>query len=189
MLPAVGVSPTRNPQSSAANLKRPSGSATVGRAHVGVKLFAFSDSRMLEPIDKCGKSDNDTHMEWHGNIARFNVGGKWYLSGAMFSRKPPFIMGGFIQEHTPDIELLDDDEEVFTDEERKACEAAIMRFFEEGYIVREGQFQDYCMMCVLDGEKYPVLGAYAGMPRNPKSPEEVWRFYHAPPDDDGYIDE
>lgn len=137
------------------------------------------------------KSDNNSGMEWHGNIARFNVGGKWYLSGMMFSFKPPFIMGGFIQEHTPDIELLDDDEEddAISEEERKACEDAIMRFFKEGYIVKEGQFQDYCMMCVLDGEKHPVLDAYAGMPRNPKSPEEVWWFYHAPPDDDGYVEE
>lgn len=159
-------------------------------AKTEIRFFAFSGLGMPESIDKRGKSDNDTHMEWHGNIARFNVDGKWYLSGMMFSCRAPFIMGGFIQEHTPDIDLsVYDEEEAFTEAQRKACEKAIMRFFKAGYVVREGQFQDYCMMCILDGEKYPVLYDYESLQRNPVSPEEVWWFYHSPPDDDGYIDE
>lgn len=129
-------------------------------------------------------------MEWHGNIARFKVGETWYLSGMMFSTKAPWVMGGFIEPHTDDIDPSAFDEAPsFTAKQRKACEGAIMRFFEEGYVVKEGQFQDFCMMCILDGEKYPVLDAYAGMSRNPISPEEVWWFYHAPPDDDSYVDE
>lgn len=128
------------------------------------------------------KKEYNSGMEWIGGSARFQVDGAWYRSGIVSAYDKPYIMYGFIERESEDMppfsECWDEDDEPMTDKERAAAEKVVMRFFHEGYVVREGMFQDFCMVCVLDGEDYPVLDTYANMRRNPKNAEEVWRFYH-----------
>lgn len=39
----------------------------------------------------------------------------------------------------------------------------------------KGQYQDSCMACVLDGDKYPPISPYMNAGRNPRTAEETWR--------------
>lgn len=150
--------------------------------------FDGAECKEFELFDPQRMDKSPSDWEWHGCRVLFRVMDTWFVSGMLLTAEPPFMMGGFIERTSADLEL-DDDEDAFTETERHACEEAVVRFFEEGYIVKERQFQDFDMRCILDGEKYPLLDAYSTMGRNPVSPEDVWRFYHAPADEDCCVDE
>lgn len=137
-------------------------------------------------------------MEWYGNRALFEMGGKWFASGLVWSASAPFTMGGFIEPAETEFcslsqlrEMLkEDDEPAWRNEnEREAAEEAVLRFYEEGYILPDGWMNNYDdFLCILDGDKFPPMGPYAHMERNPVSVDEMVAFF-APDDDDGWSED
>lgn len=89
-------------------------------------------------------------------------------------------MYGFIERVTADHDLScwnnggDDD---LTKAEKAAAEKALMRFFEAGYILKDGEIQDMEMVCVLDADEEDEVYPYEPG-KIPKTPDEVRAFFH-----------
>ena len=137
-------------------------------------------------------------MEWYGNQALFEIDGRWYVTG-LVACKEPFTMHGFIEPAVTEWRTLEelrsalsaDVEAAWRSEaEQAAAEEAVLRFYEEGWLLPEGwtnNYDDY--LYILDGEKFPPMGPYSHMERNPKSPDEVVAFFSPDPDDEWDEDE
>ena len=118
-------------------------------------------------------------MKWRNGFARFQVNGTWYRSGRVCAYRKPYVMYGFIAAENEDMVPFEElpDDEPMPEGMKAAAEETVMRFFEEGYVVGKGQYQDSCMACVLDGDKYPPISPYMNAGRNPRTAEETWDFY------------
>lgn len=89
-------------------------------------------------------------------------------------------MYGFIERITEDHDLSGwgkGEEDEFTKAEREAAENALMRFFKEGYILKDGEYQDMEMVCVLDADEQDEVYPYEPG-KIPKTPDEVRAFFH-----------
>ena len=107
-------------------------------------------------------------------------------------------MGGFIEPAVTEFCSLDELRKMLTedepawrsDAEREAAEEAVLRFYEDGWILPDGWTNNYeDFLCILDGEKFEPMGPYAHMNRNPISPDEVVAFYSTVDDDDEWSDD
>lgn len=123
--------------------------------------------------------NDNTHMNWFGGRAGFTVDGAEYLSG-IIDTDGCIRMYGFIERVTEAHDLTNWGKGEAYDlpkAKKAAAEKALMRFFEAGYILKDGEIQDMEMVCVLDADEQDEVYPYEPG-KIPKTPDEVRAFFH-----------